>query len=85
MSMHETNDLYEIGDLLNKVPTQKVPTPQDISNKVIPYVTEKSKKDLDPVGKEDDDIDNDGDVDETDEYLLKKRKAIKKAIKKEDK
>ena len=44
MSMHETNDLHEIGDLLNKVPTQKVPTPQDISNKVIPYVTEKSKK-----------------------------------------
>jgi len=35
---------------------------------------------LDPVGKEDSDIDNDGDVDKTDDYLAKKRKAISKAI-----
>ena len=27
------------------------------------------KKKLDPVGKEDDDVDNDGDVDSSDEYL----------------
>ena len=39
---------------------------------------------LDPVGKEDDDIDNDGDVDNSDEYLHKKRKAIGKAIGKEE-
>ena len=39
---------------------------------------------LDPVGKEDDDIDNDGDVDKTDKYLLNRRKAIKKAIDKQD-
>lgn len=38
---------------------------------------------LDPVGKEDDDIDNDGDVDDSDEYLAKRRKAISKSIKKE--
>jgi hypothetical protein len=38
------------------------------------------KKKLDPVGKEDGDIDNDGDKDETDKYLLKKRKAISKNI-----
>ena len=31
---------------------------------------------LDPVGKEDKDIDNDGDHDKTDKYLLKRRKAI---------
>ena len=37
---------------------------------------------LDPVGKEDKDIDNDGDVDKTDKYLLKRRKAIGKAIRK---
>ena len=37
---------------------------------------------LDPVGKEDDDIDNDGDVDKTDKYLLNRRKAIKKASEK---
>ena len=39
---------------------------------------------LDPVGKEDDDIDNDGDVDKTDKYLLNRRKAIKKAVDKKD-
>ena len=31
---------------------------------------------LDPVGKEDDDINNDGKVDKTDKYLSKRRKAI---------
>jgi hypothetical protein len=36
---------------------------------------------LDPVGKEDKDIDNDGDVDKTDKYLLKRRKAIAANIK----
>ena len=38
------------------------------------------KEKLDPVGKEDDDIDNDGDVDKTDDYLANRRKAIAKAI-----
>jgi hypothetical protein len=42
------------------------------------------KKKLDPVGKEDDDIDNDGDVDSSDKYLKNRRKAIGKAIKKEE-
>jgi hypothetical protein len=31
---------------------------------------------LDPVGKEDDDINNDGKVNKTDKYLLKRRKAV---------
>ena len=31
---------------------------------------------LDPVGKEDDDINNDGKVDKTDSYLFKRRKAV---------
>jgi hypothetical protein len=35
---------------------------------------------LDPVGKEDADIDNDGDTDKSDKYLHKRRKAIAKAI-----
>lgn len=35
---------------------------------------------LDPVGKEDSDIDNDGDTDKTDKYLHNRRKAIGKAI-----
>ena len=45
-------------------------------------VTTEAKK-LDPVGKEDEDIDNDGDVDSSDKYLHKRRKAIGKAMKKE--
>ena len=43
----------------------------------------KSKK-LDLVGKEDADIDNDGDTDKTDKYLLKRRKAISTNIKEGD-
>ena len=39
---------------------------------------------LDPVGKEDDDIDNDGDVDASDKYLKARRKAVTKAVKDED-
>ena len=41
------------------------------------------EKQLDPVGQEDADIDNDGDVDSSDKYLKKRRKAIGKAMKKE--
>ena len=41
------------------------------------------EKKLDPVGQADADIDNDGDVDSSDKYLHKRRKAIRKAIKKE--
>jgi len=36
---------------------------------------------LDPVGKEDDDINNDGKVDKTDKYLANRRKVIAKNIK----
>ena len=39
-----------------------------------------NEKKMDPVGQEDKDIDNDGDHDSTDKYLLKRRKAIGKAI-----
>lgn len=45
---------------------------------------EVTKEALDPVGKEDDDVDNDGDVDDSDEYLKKKRDAIAKAMKDEE-
>tara|TARA_Y100001970_G_scaffold238032_1_gene298958 strand:- start:44 stop:610 length:567 start_codon:yes stop_codon:yes gene_type:complete len=40
---------------------------------------------MDPVGKEDGDIDNDGDKDSSDKYLMKRRKAIAKAMGKDDK
>ena len=39
---------------------------------------------LDPVGKEDGDVDNDGDTDDSDKYLKKRRAAIGKAIKKQN-
>ena len=40
----------------------------------------KAGKGLDPVGQEDKDVDNDGDHDKSDKYLLKRRKAVGKAI-----
>ena len=43
----------------------------------------KSGKGLDPVGKEDGDINNDGKKDGTDKYLMNRRKAIGKAMAKE--
>ena len=51
------------------------------------FIEGKKKKalygELDPVGKEDDDVDNDGDVDSSDSYLKNRRKKVKKAMKKE--
>ena len=39
---------------------------------------------LDPVGKEDADINNDGKVDKTDDYLKNRRNKVSKAVQKED-
>ena len=47
------------------------------------FVGKKTQKEgLDPVGKEDGDVNNDGKKDSTDSYLMKRRKAIGKAMKK---
>ena len=46
-------------------------------------VQEAKKKALDPVGKEDGDVDNDGDEDSSDEYLANRRKKVGAAVKKE--
>ena len=43
--------------------------------------TSDNKEKMDPVGKADGDVDNDGDEDSSDEYLKKRRAAIKKSIK----
>lgn len=40
----------------------------------------KAGKGLDPVGKEDGDVDNDGDKDKSDDYLMKRRSAVGAAI-----
>lgn len=42
------------------------------------------KEAMDPVGKEDSDINNDGKVDSSDKYLKNRRKAIGRALQKED-
>ena len=47
-----------------------------IKNEIRSILSEK----MDPVGKEDDDINNDGKVDKTDDYLKNKRDAISKAV-----
>ena len=48
----------------------------------IPNISPIRNEALDPVGKEDGDVNNDGKKDDTDSYLMKRRKAIGKAIKK---
>ena len=45
-----------------------------------PEGEEIQEKKLDPVGKEDKDIDNDGDHDKSDKYLLARRKKVSKII-----
>ena len=55
---------------------------EDLGGKLNRYY-ELSEK-LDPVGKEDDDIDNDGDTDKSDKYLANRRKVVSKAINKEN-
>lgn len=51
--------------------------------KIEELLGEMRKKQMDPVGKADADIDNDGDVDSSDKYLHNRRKAISKSMKKE--
>lgn len=46
--------------------------------------TARAKRGLDPVGKEDSDVNNDGKVNRQDDYLMNRRKAIGKAMAKEE-
>ena len=57
----------------------KEPSKPNVEKKPRPSV---KLEGLDPVGQEDKDVDNDGDHDKSDKYLLKRRGAIKKAIQK---
>jgi hypothetical protein len=56
----------------------------EIARKIMRGEKIEEKKKLDPVGQADADIDNDGDTDASDEYLHKRRKAIKKSMAKEE-
>ena len=66
------------GNFGNFISGQKKETPK--RDTLTPKDRYKIPEAMDPVGKEDKDIDNDGDHDSTDKYLLKRRKAIGKAI-----
>jgi len=83
----------------NKVAKMKTVSRDDLEKMLPDYIsggdiTKVIKESLDPVNKvavkkkfdnrKDKDIDNDGDVDSTDKYLHKRRKAISKAISKEE-
>jgi hypothetical protein len=58
-------------------------TKENSIESAVMQVWQEATKKLDPVGKADADIDNDGDVDSSDKYLKKRRSAIGKAMKKE--
>jgi len=66
------------GNYGNFVSGQK--TSKKTETPMTPQQRYKIPEGMDAVGKEDKDIDNDGDHDSTDKYLLKRRKAIGKAI-----
>lgn len=60
--------------------TKRLGLSQDLLNSAT-QVLEASKKKLDPVGKEDADINNDGKTDSTDSYLKNRRATIAKSMK----
>ena len=53
---------------------------QELLRAGVNSLREAAKKKLDPVGKEDKDIDNDGDHDKSDKYLLNRRKTVAKKL-----
>ena len=69
----------KIGDKLEEKYSSVAPEVFEAKSKDIDD-KKAAKKKLDPVGKEDEDIDNDGDADDSDEYLAKRRENIAKAL-----
>ena len=57
----------------------------NLLKELIKEVVEEVIEKLDPVGKEDSDVNNDKKVNNQDKYLLNKRKSIRNAIKKSKK
>ena len=83
-------DLEEVKEILHTImatrPKDKVkPKTSDdkLPSNYNPRIGKFTEK-LDPVGKEDADINNDGKVDKTDDYLKNRREKVSKAIQKED-
>ncbi len=73
--------MKESRNPLTGLPTGMRPESSKTEEKTMtPQQRYKIPEGMDAVGKEDKDIDNDGDHDKTDKYLLNRRKAIGKAI-----
>ena len=73
--------MKESRNPLTGLPTGMRPESSKTKEKTMtPQQRYKIPEGMDAVGKEDKDIDNDGDHDKTDKYLLNRRKAIGKAI-----
>ena len=73
--------MKESRNPLTGLPTGlKTSTTRTVEKPMTPEQRYKIPEAMDAVGKEDKDIDNDGDSDKTDKYLLNRRKAIGKAI-----
>ena len=72
-ALAKMKELY-VEEVWNNDPQQRV------LEEKMQQVTEYKHKRLDPVGKEDKDIDNDGDSDKTDKYLLNRRSVRTKKI-----
>jgi len=74
----------ELGEMMrNKLtglPTLKPEAKKPKEKPMTPEQRRQIPEGMDPVGKEDGDINNDGKKDSTDSYLMKRRKAIGKAI-----
>ena len=64
----------------DQIMSEESTTIRNLIAQQIADLKEAAKKTLDPVGKEDKDIDNDGDHDKDDKYLLNRRKVISKAM-----
>ena len=75
----EALDMSGAPSIKNAKPLKKIDVKYDPHMKLMAPVVK--KEGLDPVGQEDGDVDNDGDKDKSDKYLMKRRKAITKAMK----
>ncbi len=90
--MNEELESYLYEELSNLILEIEKENNRKLTNEEIEYIASEFineydilSEELDAVGQEDEDIDNDGDKDKTDSYLHNRRKKIGKAMKKKKK